>query len=351
MLAQSANARRAAMPREIHPMLATLVEEPFDDPQWLYEVKWDGYRAVAFLHDGKARLVSRNQNDLTGEFPEIAQKLQSLPVQSAILDGEVVALDEEGRPSFSLMQQRTGMTSPGNRGARNRAVPIVYYAFDLLYLDGYNLMAAELEQRKQLLQQIIPADKGFVRYSDHYLEHGTALYAVARDKGLEGIVAKLRTGPYVQKRSREWLKIKITRRQECVIAGYTDPRGSRENFGSVVLGLYDQNGKLVHVGNAGSGFTERTHAALWKRLKELETDKNPFGEKIESTRKPHWVKPELVAEIKFSEWTHEGERGGFKMRAPIFQGLRFDKKPRECVFEFPRRTQTEVRKAEKEAAN
>lgn len=339
------------MPREIHPMLATLVEEPFDDPQWLYEVKWDGYRSVAFIHEGKARMVSRNQNDLTGEFPEIAHALQSLPVENAILDGEVVALDEEGRPSFSLMQQRTGMTQPGARTSRNRAVPIVYYAFDLLHLDGYNLMAAELEQRKELLNQIIPSDKGFVRYSDHYPEHGTQLYAAARDKGLEGIVAKLRTSPYAQKRSRDWLKIKITRRQECVIAGYTDPKGSRENFGSIVLGLYDQNGKLVHVGNAGSGFTEGTHAALWKRLKELKTDTNPFGEKIESTRKPHWVKPELVAEIKFSEWTHEAERGGFKMRAPIFQGLRFDKKPRECVFEFPRRTQTEVRKAEKEAAN
>lgn len=331
-------------------MLATLVEEPFDDPQWLYEVKWDGYRAVAFAKDGQAQLVSRNQNDLTAEFPEIAQALQSLAVENAILDGEVVALDEEGRPSFSLMQQRTGMTHPGANRSRNRAVPIVYYAFDLLYLNGCNLMAAPLEQRKAFLQKIIPPDKGFLRYSDHHAEHGTALFQVARDKGLEGIVAKLRTGAYVQKRSREWLKIKITRRQECVIAGYTDPKGSRANFGSLVLGLYDERGKLVHVGNAGSGFTGSTHAALWKKLDALKTEKNPFGEKIESTRKPHWVKPELVAEIKFSEWTHEGDRGGIKMRAPIFQGLRLDKKPRECVFEFPRRTQTEVRKAEEEAA-
>ena len=350
LLAKIPNVRRAAMPREIHPMLATLVEEPFDDPQWLYEVKWDGYRAVAFISEGRARLVSRNQNEMTSEFPEIAQAMQNLSVENAILDGEVVALDEEGRPSFSLMQQRTGMTSPGARGARNRAVPIVYYAFDLLYLNGHNLMAAPLEQRKALLQQAIPADKGFLRYSDHYPEQGTALYGVARDKGLEGIIAKLRTGAYVQKRSREWLKIKITRRQECVIAGYTDPKGSRENFGSIVLGLYDENGKLVHVGNAGSGFTESTHAALWKKLHALETDKNPFGGKIESTRRPHWIKPELVAEIKFSEWTHEGERGGIKMRAPIYQGLRLDKKPRECVFEFPRHTQAEVRKAEEEAA-
>ncbi|HEV7550458.1 MAG TPA: non-homologous end-joining DNA ligase, partial [Candidatus Angelobacter sp.] len=230
------------MPREIHPMLATLVEEPFDDPQWLFEVKWDGYRAVTFVNDGRARLVSRNQNDLSGEFPEIVRAMEELPVADAILDGEVVALDENGRPSFSLMQQRTGMTSPGARGSRNKQVGIVYYAFDLLYLNGYNLMAAPLEQRKALLQQIIPVDKGFLRYSDHYPENGTALFAVARDKGLEGIVAKLRTSPYVQKRSREWLKIKITRRQECVIAGYTDPKGSRENFGSIVLGLYDENG-------------------------------------------------------------------------------------------------------------
>ena len=334
------------MPREIHPMLATLVEEPFDDPQWIYEVKWDGYRAVAFIAGGKATLVSRNQNDLTGEFAEIAAALGELRVDNAVIDGEVVALDDEGRPSFSLMQQRTGMTSPGKRGPKNRALPIVYYTFDLLYLNGYNLMGIELERRKELLKQVVPEDKSLIRFSDHYPEQGTALYGVARDKGLEGIVAKLRTSVYVQKRSREWLKIKITRRQECVIAGYTDPRGSRENFGSIVLGLYDPNGKFRHVGNAGSGFTEATHAALWKRLKKLQTDRNPFAEKIESTRKPHWVKPELVAEIKFSEWTHEGERGGVKMRAPIYQGLRFDKKPRECVFEFPRSTEAEVKKAE-----
>ena len=327
-------------------MLATLVEEPFDDPQWIYEVKWDGYRAVAFIAGGKATLVSRNQNDLTGEFAEIAAALGELRVDNAVIDGEVVALDDEGRPSFSLMQQRTGMTSPGKRGPKNRALPIVYYTFDLLYLNGYNLMGIELERRKELLKQVVPEDKSLIRFSDHYPEQGTALYGVARDKGLEGIVAKLRTSVYVQKRSREWLKIKITRRQECVIAGYTDPRGSRENFGSIVLGLYDPNGKFRHVGNAGSGFTEATHAALWKRLKELQTDRNPFAEKIESTRKPHWVKPELVAEIKFSEWTHEGERGGVKMRAPIYQGLRFDKKPRECVFEFPRSTEAEVKKAE-----
>ena len=140
---------------------------------------------------------------------------------------------------------------------------------------------------------------------------------------------------YLQKRSREWLKIKIVRQQECVIGGYTDPRGARENFGSVVLGLYDDEGRLIHVGHAGSGFTEESHAALWKRLHALETKRSPFFGKVESTRPVHFVKPELVAEIKFTEWTHEGQSGGMKMRAPVFEGLRFDKKPEECKFERP----------------
>ena len=331
-----ADAHRGPMPAAIHPMLATLVEEPFDDDQWLFEVKWDGYRAVIFIKDGKAKLVSRNQNQLTGEFPEIAKAAEGLKVENAILDGEVVALDEKGLSSFSLMQQRTGMTRPGKATKRDASVPIVYYVFDLLYVNGHNLMKVKLEQRKDLLRQIIPEGKGFLRFSDHYPSDGTALFKVAREKGLEGIVAKLRTSRYAQKRSREWLKIKITRRQECVICGYTDPRGAREHFGSIILGLYDKKGKLVHVGQAGSGFTVASHADLWKRLQKLETDKNPFGQKIDSTRRPHWVEPKLVAEIKFSEWTHEGHSGQVKMRAPIYQGLRTDKKPEECTFEFPR---------------
>jgi bifunctional non-homologous end joining protein LigD len=161
------------------------------------------------------------------------------------------------------------------------------------------------------------------------------LYEAAKQKGLEGILAKKRNSCYVQKRSSEWLKIKITQQQECVIGGYTDPRGSRENFGSIVLGLYDKQGRLVPVGQAGSGFTQKTHAEMWKQLKKLETEKSPFAAKPDSTRGLHYVKPELVAEIKFTEWTHEGIKGGLKMRAPVFLGLRMDKSPRECVFERP----------------
>jgi bifunctional non-homologous end joining protein LigD len=331
-------------------MLATLVEEPFDDPQWVYEVKWDGYRAISFLSNGSARMVSRNQNDLTGEFPEIARELSRLKLESAIFDGEVVALDEEGRSSFSLMQQRTGMTHPGSRTRRDTSVPIVYYIFDLLYLNGFDLMRVGLEPRKETLKSVLPPGPGLLRYSDHYPEQGIALFNAAREKGLEGIIAKLASGCYLQKRSREWLKIKITRRQECVICGYTEPKGSRELFGSLVLGLYNPKGKLVHVGNAGTGFTSESQAALWNKLEKVKTDKDPFGEKIESTRKPHWLKPELVCEIKFTEWTHEGQRAGYKMRAPVFEGLRMDKSPRECVFEFPRSARAEALKAEGESA-
>lgn len=341
---------RASMPSAVHPMLATLVEKPFDDQQWLFEVKWDGYRALSFIRDGSVRLLSRNQNEMTGEFPEIAQALSEIQVEEAILDGEVVALDDQGRSSFSLMQQRTGMTKPGKaRGAKDQTVPIVYYVFDLLYLGGYDVMRVPLEQRKELLAQIVPRGAGLLRYSDHYVGGGLALFEVARDKGLEGIIGKLRAGPYLQKRSREWLKIKITHRQECVICGYTDPRGTREYFGSLILGLYDKEGRLVHVGNVGTGFTQSSQAALFRQLESLLTEENPFGRKIDTGgRRAHWLKPQLMAEIKFTEWTHEGESGEIKLRAPVFEGLRFDKKPQECVLELPKVTADEVKRAEAE---
>ncbi len=323
------------MPHAIHPMLATLVDKPFDDLDWLYEVKWDGYRAVAFLDGKSLRLVSRNQTDLTAAYPELDVLRSSIKGRTAILDGEVVALDEEGRSSFGLMQQRTGVGEGGRRIRRTRDdIPIVYYAFDLLYLDGYNLMDAPLEQRKALLDAVLLRSQ-LVRYSDHYIGTGIALFEAATQHGLEGILAKRHRSPYVQKRSSDWLKVKIVRRQECVIGGYTDPRGARENFGSLVLGLYDEQGRLIHVGHAGSGFTGKSHEEMWKRLEKLKANKSSFVGKVESTRPMHWVKPELVAEIKFSEWTHEGESGTVKMRAPVFVGLRFDKKPKDCKFERP----------------
>ena len=334
------------MPRSVRPMLATLVDEPFDDEQWLYEIKWDGYRAVAFLDGKSLRLVSRNQNDLTAAYPELHEISRYIKARTAVIDGEIVALDAEGRSSFSLMQQRTGVGEGGRRIRRTRDdIPVVYYVFDLLYLDGYDLTQADLEIRKQLLASIIEPNE-LIRYSDDYIGRGTDLFQAAAQRGLEGIVAKRRASCYYQKRSSEWLKIKIVKRQECVIGGYTDPRGARENFGSLVLGLYDDKGRLIPVGQAGSGFTEKTHAEMWDRLHALETSRNPFFGKVESDRRVHYVRPELVAEIRFTEWTHEGESGAIKMRAPVYQGLRFDKKPSECKFERAVSTAVEVEKAE-----
>ena len=331
---------KAPMPRHIYPMLATSVDSPFDDDQWLYEIKWDGYRSVVFFgEDGKksVRMVSRNQNDQTDEFPELHVIGDQLDCSQCILDGEIVALDESGRASFSMMQQRSGLSLEGRRRTADRSVFILYYAFDLLHLDGYSLMKVNLEQRKQLLKEVLrPAER--VKVSDHFIGKGKMLMEAARRQNLEGIVAKRRNSCYIQKRTREWLKIKITQRQECVIGGYTDPRGSRENFGSLVLGLYDAKGRLIPVGQAGSGFTHASHGKMWEILHKLESNKNPFTGKIDSPRKVHFVEPELVAEIKFSEWTHETNGGGLKMRAPVFQGLRKDKNPKDCVFDVPQNT-------------
>jgi bifunctional non-homologous end joining protein LigD len=321
---------KRAMPIKIHPMLAESVEKAFDGEEWLFEIKWDGYRAIAFIEDGKARLVSRNQNDLTPRYPELKDMARLIQAKTAILDGEVVALDADGKASFSLMQQRTGFRPGGRRAVGNADVPVLYYAFDLLYLDGYDWRRVPLEERKRKLASLVVAGD-VVRYSDHYENHGKALFEMARQKGLEGIVAKKRASFYEERRSREWLKIKIRHTLEAVVGGYTEPEGSRAHFGSLVLGLYDEKGRLIHVGQAGSGFDQKSLDEIWKTLKKLETKKNPFFGEVEALRKVFWVKPELVAEIEFAEWTGGTSEGsGPKLRAPVFLGLRDDKEPKEC---------------------
>ena len=321
------------MPLTIHPMLAESIDKPFDGAEWLFEIKWDGYRAIAFINDGKVRLVSRNQNDLTPRYPELKDMAKFLKAKTAVLDGEVVALDQEGKASFSLMQQRTGFRPGGKRAVGNADVPVLYYAFDLLYLDGYDWHHVPLEERKGKLASLVVAGDS-VRYSDHYEEHGKALFEMAHKTGLEGIVAKKRASVYEERRSREWLKIKIRHRIECVIGGYTEPEGSRAHFGSIVLGLYDEKQRLIHVGQAGSGFDQKSLTEVWKILKKLETKKNPFFGEVEALRKVSWVKPELVAEIEYAEWTGGTNEGsGPKLRAPVFLGLRDDKDPKECVWD------------------
>jgi bifunctional non-homologous end joining protein LigD len=328
-----AGAVKGPKPTTIHPMLATSVDKPFDGAEWLFEIKWDGYRAVAFIEDGKLRLVSRNQNELTQRFPELKDLPTLIKAKTAILDGEVVALDEEGRASFSLMQQRTGFRPGGKRAATKADIPVLYYAFDLLYLDGYDWRRVPLEERKKKLATLLLTGDS-LRYSDHHEKQGKALFEMARAKGLEGILAKKRDSIYQERRTSEWLKIKITHRLECVIGGYTEPEGSRAHFGSVVLGLYDKQACLIHVGQAGSGFDQKSLDEIWKLLKKRETKKNPFHGEVEALRKVYWVKPDLVAEIEYAEWTDGTSSGsGPKLRAPVFLGLRDDKDPKDCLLE------------------
>ena len=323
-------ATRRPMPSFIQPMLASVIEKPFDDPDWLFEIKWDGYRAIAFIDDGSVRLVSRNQNDLTPRYPELRELGKFIRAKSAILDGEVVVLDEQGRSSFSLMQQRTGIRAHGRQVAPRSELPVLYYAFDLLYLDGYDLRRVALEGRKRVLKEILTPGE-LVRYSDDFPGRGVALFGAAKQQGLEGILAKHCGSTYEERRSREWLKIKITQTVDCVIGGYTDPEGTRQYFGSLVLGLYDKK-KLIHVGQAGTGFDQATLKEIAGILKPIETSKNPFTGEVDA-KSVHWVKPLRVAEVKFSEWTHETREGGMKLRAPVFMGLREDKNPEDCTLE------------------
>jgi len=329
-LADIPGAKRASMPTAIYPMLATAIEEPFDNPDWMFEIKWDGYRAIAFIDKGRVQLVSRNQNDLTGQYPDLSDLPESIKAKTAVLDGEIVVLDENGRPSFSLMQQRTGFRERGRRAAPKPQIPIMYYAFDVLFVDGYDLRRVSLDERKRVLESIVTENES-IRLSGHFPANGKALFEIAREKGLEGIVAKRNGSCYEERRSREWLKIKIKHQLEAVIGGYTEPEGSRPFFGSIVLGLYDKSGNLVHVGQAGSGFTQMTLASMWRRIKPLESKTNPFHGRVEALRKVHWIKPELVAQIEFTEWTHATDEGGPKLRAPVFLGLREDKDPKECT--------------------
>ena len=329
LLADLKGAVKRPMPTAIHPMLATATDKPFDNPDWLFEIKWDGYRAVSFIEHGELRLVSRNQNDLTAQFSELRELPKFVKAENAILDGEIVAVDEQGRSSFSLMQQRTGIRSHGRRVSGQSDVPIAYYAFDLIYLDGYDLRRVSLEERKDALAKIISTNQ-LLRYSEHFPERGVALFEAAKQQGLEGILAKRRGSVYEERRSREWLKIKVTQTIDCVVGGYTDPEGTRQYFGSLVLGLYDDQGQLIHVGQVGTGFDQSKLKEIWQVLKKLETKQSPFHGPVEA-RRAHWVKPELVAEVKFTEWTHETAEGGLKLRAPVFVGLRDDKDPRECV--------------------
>jgi bifunctional non-homologous end joining protein LigD len=303
---------------DLRPMLATLIDKPFDDPNWVFETKWDGFRVIAVVGSGKATLYSRNGLDVSAKYPSICKALRETS-HAAVFDGELVALDAQGRSRFQLLQN-----------AEREPTRLSYCVFDLLYLDGKNLRSAPLLERKEALKAVLP-ESPVLHYSTHVLGKGIAAFNRTKRAEEEGVMAKLASGRYYSgQRTREWLKVKASQGQEVVIVGFTAPRRSRKYFGSLVLAV--RAGKdWKYVGRAGSGFDEETLKSVHAKLALLITDKKPFAEKVPDEANTTWVSPKLVSEVKFTEWTSKGE-----MRHPVFLGLRTDKKATDVVKEEPR---------------
>jgi bifunctional non-homologous end joining protein LigD len=303
-------------------MLTTLVDEAFDSDDWLFEIKWDGYRAVSSISGGKVELYSRNNLSFNQRYPEIVDELSKWPID-AVLDGEIVALDENGHSRFQFLQNWMS----------DQQGTLRYYVFDILWLDGYDLTEVPLIDRKKILKQIIPSSDA-ICYSDHVEKNGIKFFEAASQRGLEGIIAKKKNATYeADTRSKNWLKIKTALRQEAVVVGFTEPAGSRSYFGALVLGIYE-NGKLEYAGHTGTGFTDKSLKEVWDKLEPLITDKCPFDIKPKTRLPATWVKPKLICEVKFQEWTQ-----GHIMRVPVFMGLRTDKKPVEVKKENPMATE------------
>jgi bifunctional non-homologous end joining protein LigD len=321
-----------AKPRFIEPMKAKLVEKPPTTGDWLYELKFDGIRLITVKNDEEVALLSRNQNEQSARFSEVVEAIKTLPVRECVIDGEVVALDEEGRSSFQLLQALE---------MEGRESPVYFYAFDLLQLDGKSLLSLPLVARKDVLKKLSDDAGDPIRYSGPIGSDAKPLLEEVKRRGLEGIIGKLRNSVYEPgRRSGAWIKLKCINEQEFVIGGYTPPQGARKHFGAVLVGYYEDK-KLVFAGKVGTGFDGKTLSMLHKKFREKERDDCPFvdlpskqnrqwvqGITPSMMKKMHWVNPKFVAEVKFLEWTRDG-----KLRAPVFVALREDKKPTDVVRE------------------
>ena len=314
-------AQKNAMPSRVEPMLATLSDRAFSDPNWLFEIKWDGVRALARIENGDLTLRSRTGADITKRYPELASLPEALSARQAILDGEIVALDAHGHSDFERLQERMHVRAPSEH--LRAQIPAVYFVFDLLYCDGYDLRKSSLLERKQLLSRLLLTSERF-RYSDHQLEKGKELFELAEKNGLEGILAKRTDSPYTSDRSPYWMKLKITKTVDAVVGGWTEARTPAIPFGSLLLGLYEGK-KLRFIGHVGSGFDAKKLKELSNKLKELAASACPFLTVPETNEKPSWVSPALVARVKFSGWTDE-----HALRHPVFIALREDARLADC---------------------
>lgn len=329
LLIKENQGKLSPMPHEVKPMLAKTADAPFSDPDYLYEIKWDGYRAIAEINGKETKIYSRNNQNFTNDYPKITSSLSTIK-HRAIVDGEIVALDEKGRVSFQLMQD----------AAKNKDIPVVYYVFDLLYLDNNDLRDEPLSQRKKLLKEILPAT-GIIKYSDHVEGQGAKLFAFAKEKGIEGVMAKRIDSPYVSTRSGDWLKIKYIQSQEAIICGFTEPKGTRPEFGALVLGIFDKNKQLKYIGDTGGGFDEKGLIAMKKLMVPLITKKCPFKEFPKDQTTITWITPKIIVEVKFREWTKDG-----LLRQPVFLGIRKDKELNEVTFEAPIKDTKKIGKTE-----
>ncbi|HEY8148100.1 MAG TPA: DNA ligase D, partial [Vicinamibacteria bacterium] len=320
-------ARKGPLPAKIAAQLATLVDEPPKGAEWLHEMKFDGYRILARLQDGRARLLSRNGKDWTAHFPTVVAAVEELPAKAALLDGEVAVVLPTGTTSFQALQN--ALSGPDQGPGQ-----LAYFLFDLIHLEGLSLARAPLEERKTMLRDVLGTARpgSPLRYSDHVAGSGVEFFKQACALGVEGIVSKRRDAPYEPGRSRSWLKVKCLQRQEFVIGGYTDPEGSRVGLGALLLGVHDADGTLEFAGKVGTGFTSRVLDDLRKKLTPRAQPTSPFKQaRIPGVTRAHWVRPELVAEVAFTEWTSDG-----RLRHPSFQGLREDKDPKDVTHERPR---------------
>lgn len=327
----SADDRRKLRTRKhpgwVQPMLATLTDEPFSDENWIYEPKLDGVRCLAFRDADRVRLLSRNRKSQNAFYPELVEAIARQKASDFVMDGEVVAF--RGRvTSFSRLQQRMKISDPGK--ALRSSVPVYYYGFDIVHLEGHDTTRLDLLERKALLKEALEFE-GPLRFSTHRETKGEAFLAEACRKGWEGLIAKRADSVYVHGRSRDWLKFKCVARQEMVVGGWTEPQGGRLGLGALLVGVYD-HGALRYAGRVGTGFDDETLGDLGRRLSSLERKTPPFADPDGIPRKGvHWASPRLVAEVGFTEWTLDG-----KLRHPRFLGLRLDKDPKDVVRERPR---------------
>jgi len=331
---------------KVTPMLAITADEPFDSPDFAFEPKWDGVRTIAFVDGGVVRLQTRNLLDCTSQYPEAHQIAEALTGgYQAVIDGEVVALDEKGVPSFQRLQPRMHQRDEAAVRRLRKSTPVIYEVFDVLWMDGEDLTRLPLRDRQRRLDDAL-TPMGAIRRSEQFVGTGKALYTAVQEQGLEGIIAKRLDAPYVQDRSAAWVKIKAFKTMECVVGGWTEGQGGRNTtIGSLLLGIY-RDGKLIPAGHVGSGFDERTLRELLALLKERETPTMPFATAPRANEKPHWCQPELVCEVRYVEMTREGT-----LRHPSYRGLRHDVSPEECTGEERlASTKTALREAAQAAA-